>query len=451
MKNNRFLLALALLLTAPALNAQVQPIPDDVTNFVFENCKAVIVPDTVTGFEDGLMNAGTGVRVAGGEMKFYGDQKIRLHLCLGRGNSFTTLDNAEVTFKGSFHFPDYFNLTARDASTVVFEGLSDTVSAKTMSISLYGVARVNVKNRLVTEHYSFSAKKSSRLKVFIVELTTASDAQEQMCYVNQSEHASVNIKYRLFPGLPQSVDPKTAEAFFAEDGDLDIDFDDIDLDDFDADDVADLARKIKLRLNRRTWNPNIDFAWGFHNWAKERFNGLAGTDDDAAVRTSFNHILLTFNYPVVYSRRVALYVGLGMEWDKYKFHRGDIHFDQTTEPYHFVNGTVANSESRLLTRYVILPIAVKFDLGRHWKAEIAAIPGLHWSGSHTGLRRDITSGDDETNIKDYSVNKYIAPYKLDARIAVQYRSVGVYFQTAMLPAFKGSCEELFPVKFGIIF
>ena len=87
----------------------------------------------------------------------------------------------------------------------------------------------------------------------------------------------------------------------------------------------------------------------------------------------------------------------------------------------------------------------------YWKAELAAIPGLHWSGSHTGLRRDITSGDDETNIKDYTVNPYINPYKLDARIAVQYRSVGVYFQASMLPAFKGSCEELFPVKFGIIF
>ena len=318
-----------------------------------------------------------------------------------------------------------------------------------MSFTLKDEARVNVKSRIVAEAYDFSAKDNSRMKAFIVELAY-SENQEQLCHVYQSEHASINIKYRLFPGLPQTVDSKEAEGFFAENND-DINFDLDDLGDLDADDVADLARKIKLRLNRRTWNPNIDFAWGFHNWGKDRFNGLAGTDDDAAVRTSFNHILLTFNYPVLTSRRVALYAGLGMEWDKYKFHRGDIHFDQTTDPYHFVNGTVANSESRLLTRYVILPIAVKFDLGRHWKAELAAIPGLHWSGSHTGLRRDITSGDDETNIKDYTVNPYINPYKLDARIAVQYRSVGVYFQASMLPAFKGSCEELFPVKFGIIF
>ena len=54
------------------------------------------------------------------------------------------------------------------------------------------------------------------------------------------------------------------------------------------------------------------------------------------------------------------------------------------------------------------------------------------------------------NIKDYSINPYIRPYKLDARISLQYRSLGLYFQASMLPAFKGSCDELFPVKFGII-
>lgn len=257
----------------------------------------------------------------------------------------------------------------------------------------------------------------------------------------------------LLPAAPlvaqvQPTTPDTVSSLVLDEDDDPIDFEDIK--DFDSYTVDKLVRKIKARRSNRVWDMNLDFAWGFHNWGKERFNGLAGTDDDAAVRTSFNHILLTFNYPVLTSRRVALYAGLGMEWDKYKFHRGDIHFDQTAEPYHFVNGTVANSESRLLTRYVILPIALKFDLGRHWKAELAAIPGIHWSGSHTGLRRDITSGDDETNIKDFSVNKFIAPYKLDARIAVQYRSVGVYFQASMLSAFKGSCDELFPVKFGII-
>lgn len=235
---------------------------------------------------------------------------------------------------------------------------------------------------------------------------------------------------------------------------IDIDIADLlvdDLLDMDVDEMNELLRKIKNKIEKsRPWGTNLDFAFGFHNWSKDRFNGLASTDNDAAVRTSFNHFLLTLNYPVLSFKHVALYGGLGLEWDKYKFHRGDIHFDLSAQPYHLYNGTVANSESRLLTRYVILPIEMKFDLGNHWKLGIAAIPGIHWSGSHTGLRRDIAASDNESNIKDFSVNPYINPYKLDARIAVQYRSVGVYFQTSMFSAFKDSCEELFPVKFGII-
>lgn len=248
---------------------------------------------------------------------------------------------------------------------------------------------------------------------------------------------------------PARVDSNVPAGIFNDSIDDDFDFSDYDYS--DPEDVSAAVKKLREKISRgRTWSPGIDFAWGFHNWSPDRFNGFAGTDGDAAVRTSFNHILLTFNYPVACSHRVALFAGLGLEWDKYKFHRGDIHFDQTAEPYHFINGTVANSESRLLTRYVILPIEVKFDLGRHWKLGLAAIPGLHWSGSHTGLRRDIASGDDEVNTKDFSVNPYINPYKLDARIAVQYHSIGVYFQASMLPAFKSSCDDLFPVKFGII-
>ena len=142
------------------------------------------------------------------------------------------------------------------------------------------------------------------MKAFIVELTDTNKIQQSQ-YSNTS-FASFNIGHKLFPGHNVTVDPDEAEDFFDEDEDeIDLDLDGIS--DLDVDDVADLVRAIKLRLNRRVWHNNIDFAWGFHNWGKDRFNGLAGTNDDAAVRSSMNHILLTFNRPIVYSKHVALY------------------------------------------------------------------------------------------------------------------------------------------------
>ncbi|MBR1550115.1 MAG: hypothetical protein IJ634_05695 [Bacteroidales bacterium] len=462
MKHNRFTLAMALLLpfatlaqaqpAQPAPSASVAdkelvPLSAAVRTLVFDDCNAVIVPDSQTGYEDGKMNNGSGIQVSGSEMTFSGQsQPVRIHLMPGTVTRIVANGLSEVTLQGSFRIPGTMELVGNDASTITLRNSFDTFCADRMVVSLQDVARLNAHSRLQIGSYDFNIKDYSRLKAFIVEMTgTSNGEQSRFCNTN---YASFHIGHKLYGGERAILDPEEQEEFWATDDDS---FDIDDLSDLDGDAMADLVRKIKLsRSKRYSWGTNIDFAWGFHNWGSDRFNGLAGTDGDAAVRTSFNHILLTVNYPVVYSKHVALFAGLGMEWDKYKFHRGDIHFDLSAEPYHLVNGTVTNSESRLLTRYVILPIEVKFALGRHWKLGLAAIPGLHWSGSHTGLRRDITSGNDEVNIRDYSINPYINPYKLDARISVQYRSIGVYFQASMLPAFKSSCDDLFPVKFGII-
>ena len=42
------------------------------------------------------------------------------------------------------------------------------------------------------------------------------------------------------------------------------------------------------------------------------------------------------------------------------------------------------------------------------------------------------------------------PYHLDVRVAVQYKALGLYVQAATLPLLKDGCQELYPVKFGII-
>lgn len=453
MKHNRFILALALLLPFAAMAQTAETdsgrtaLPEAVKTLVFNDCNALIVPDSCSSYETGKMPNGAEVNVSGSVMTFSRlDRSVHIRLNPGTVTRIEATGNSEVTLQGSFHFPGTLELVGDGAATIIAKNNFDTLYADRMVVSLADVSRLNAHSRLQVRTFDFGVKDYSRLKAFILEQTGDSDGT-QSSFTN-TQYASFHIGYRLQSGERVFIDPEEVEDFWSTNDDA---FDIDDLSDLDADALSDLVRKIKLRSTKHySWGANLDFAWGFHNWGTDRLNGLAGMDGDAAVRTSFNHILLTLNYPVVYSKHVALYAGLGLEWDKYKFHRGDIHFDLTAEPYHLANGTVANSESRLLTRYVILPIEVKFNLGRHWKLGLAAIPGLHWSGSHTGLRRDITSGDDEVNIKDYSINPYIRPYKLDARISLQYRSLGLYFQASMLPAFKGSCDELFPVKFGII-
>ena len=361
MKHNRFILAMALLLPFAAMAQTAEEdsgrtaLPEAVKTLVFNDCKALIVPDSRSSYETGKMPNGAEVNVSGSVMTFSRlDRTVHIHLNPGTVTRIEAMGNSEVTLQGSFHFPGTLELVGDNAATINARNTFDTLYADRMVVSLADVSRLNAYSRLQVRTFDFSVKDYSRLKAFVLEQTGDSDGT-QSSFTN-TQYASFHIGHRLQSGERVFIDPEEVEDFWNTNDDA---FDIDDLADLDADALSDLVRKIKLRSTKHySWGANLDFAWGFHNWGTDRLNGLAGMDGDAAVRTSFNHILLTLNYPVVYSKHVALYAGLGLEWDKYKFHRGDIHFDLTAEPYHLTNGTVANSESRLLTRYVILPIEV---------------------------------------------------------------------------------------------
>lgn len=452
MKHRRFLLLLSLLLPAAVLAQtatpapRLTPLPGQVRTLVFDGCTACILPDTVSGYEDGEMNNGSGIRVSGNEMTFsHHDRTVRLHLRPADISRIVATGNSEVTLQGTFRFPGTLELAADDAATITAKSSFDTLYADRMAILLEDAARLYAHSHLQMRSYDISVRDYSRLKAFILEHTGTVEERQQS-HLTNSDYASFHIAHTLFPGHNVAPDTEELENFWSgNDESVNLS----DLAEFDTDALSDLNRWVR-RNSKRVWRTHIDFAWGFHNWGSDPFAGLAGMEGDAAVRTSFNHILLTLNFPVVTSRRMALFAGLGLEWDKYKFHSGEVLFDATADPHRLTLGSV-DAESRLLTRHFIVPISLCFNLGRQWKLDLAAIPGLHWSGSHTGLRRDYTEGDNESQVKDYTVNRHLNPFKLDARIAVRYRGIGLYFQAAMLPAFKSSCEDLYPVKFGIIF
>ena len=89
------------------------------------------------------------------------------------------------------------------------------------------------------------------------------------------------------------------------------DYDFSDILNMDADEIDNLVQKIVKKINKSQWHTNLDIQWGFHNWGDSPVTGIGGTDGDAAVRTSLNHVALALNHPVLRSRRVVLFAGLG--------------------------------------------------------------------------------------------------------------------------------------------
>ena len=209
-------------------------------------------------------------------------------------------------------------------------------------------------------------------------------------------------------------------------------------------------------LRPRSWwaseGTRLDFAWGLHNWGDQPLVGFGGTSTDAAVRTSFNDVQLALSGKLFACGKFALFGGLGIEWTKYKFEANYVGLPTTgAEPYQLTDLTTstpsgADFATRLKMRYVTLPITLAFGNPNGWHVDLSAIPGLHWGGNNTGFRYQ----SDNVRTRDYAVNRYINPLKLDARVQVAYDGLGAYVQTSLLSAFKGSVEPLYPVQFGII-
>ena len=197
----------------------------------------------------------------------------------------------------------------------------------------------------------------------------------------------------------------------------------------------------KLGSTLKSGKVNMRLGWGWHNW---------GDDMMHHIPTSMNNVQWEFSFSVVGNDWIAFYAGLGLEWNKYRFANTEVLWNTNSTPLAFTLGTDNNCVTRLKTRFVDMPLTIKLGKRKGWHLELTALPGFGWTSDNTGLRRKHGSGSAAVKDNDYSINRSLAPYKLDVRAAIMYRSFGFYFQVATLSTFRDGCQELYPVKFGIM-
>ena len=208
----------------------------------------------------------------------------------------------------------------------------------------------------------------------------------------------------------------------------------------------------KLGSTLKSGKVNMRLGWGWHNWGDDMISGFGGVQGPAELTTSMNNVQWEFSFSVAGNDWIAFYAGLGLEWNKYRFANTEVLWDANSTPSAFTINTNPdpNCVTRLKTRFVDMPLTVKLGKRKGWHLELTALTGFGWTSDNTGLRRKVEVMGGTNKEKDYSVNRYFNPYSFDVRAAVQYKTIGLYVQTAMVPLLKDGCQELFPVKFGII-
>ena len=364
---------------------------------------------------------------------------VTLLLPVGRSMTFEVEDHANLIFLGSFGKRDQLSINTHDFASATFSGsIADSMWAVNLNLRAQDHSMIYSEIRQANHNFQIGSFDYSRINVACIKNIYEPNLETRVQSISfDPENKFAQVEWNYCDG--DTVRPLSPQGkVFADAVQEKIDHC-----------MAPQVQKEKKSIWRHR-DVALNFAWGFHNWGTDMFNGFEGVDGAAAIRTSFNNIQLSVNYPLIGTRHFGFYIGLGLEWDKYKFEGKDITFNTATDPHSFVDGGDPTCTSWLNTRYVVLPLTFRFDLWHDWSLTLSALPGIHWSGSHTGLRREYTTDIEEHTDYDQSINKYINPYKLDLRATLSYENIGVYFQAPTMSTFRSSVQELYPIKFGII-
>ena len=412
-----------------------QAIPDHINEIRVEDYARLMV----TEGESASITSSTNTQVASvkGNRLLIGDNtNATITLPTGRSMTFVADDRSQIIFNGSFGKRPKLAVSTNDYSSAIFAGsLADSMWAVELRLSAndYSIIRSDIV--LACYHFYFLAHDYARLDLACQKEKYEPGFESRIQSISQDENAYANWNYCYDDSIQNVNHEDKMRALVTK------------------------KQMVEARAARRVSEDNkkpsfwrhrdvaLNFAWGFHNWGSEPLNGFGSVEGAASVRTSFNHLHLSINYPLIGTRHTGLYIGLGLDWDKYKFETPEVLFDAAGGG--FVDGGQANCSSRLLTRYVVVPVTFRVDLWHDWHLSVSALPGLHWGGSHTGLRREYTTDLKEELQKDPSVNKKVNPYKLDLRASLNYEGVGLYLQVPTMSTMKEGIQELYPIKFGV--
>ncbi|MBQ8703898.1 MAG: hypothetical protein IJ524_05945 [Bacteroidales bacterium] len=368
------------------------------------------------------------------------DDEATLYLRPGRTMSFNTQDFSALKFVGNFSMMDSLNLHAEDYSRITYSGNDgDTLRARRMTMKCEDYSHITTTQPVQYGVGRYTAIDYSRINL------SATDMRRELAPEGVGDELFSNSDFGRINSGRHTVDGELKSERVEYDG-----YEAIDFMDRVTSTMSDMARQSKKKANYHPWNTEFDLAFGWHNWGGEIGSGFGGVEGVSAVSTNFHNIQLAINIPVVNVRGFALKAGLGLDWDRYNFTTPEVTFDATADPMTFAAGASTDATSRLKTRSVVVPIKMEFGNPKKWHFSVAALPGLNWSGNNTGLRRKYDNPSSTVKEKDFAVNQYFNPYHLDVRVAVQYKGMGLYVQAATLPLLKDGCQELYPIKFGII-
>lgn len=230
---------------------------------------------------------------------------------------------------------------------------------------------------------------------------------------------------------------------------------------FSQENISEEIKKEKTKTPKDYIKKGIDtdfgfqFGYGISGWSN-KINSIdnlfASPKDQYSLRHS-NSWTFGFRYKFDLSYRWIISTGIGYESNIYRFDNNVMLKDNDGEKRIGIETDAAiKAKSKLVARYVTLPLFVKFRVVDEFNVHVGAIAGVNFRTASTGFKRnyDVPNGE----VKERWGARYdnFKPLKLDLQAGFGWSVFNFYVKYALTPMFKDNTEiEVYPFSAGISF
>ncbi|MDD2577592.1 MAG: outer membrane beta-barrel protein, partial [Bacteroidales bacterium] len=161
---------------------------------------------------------------------------------------------------------------------------------------------------------------------------------------------------------------------------------------------------------------------------------------------------LGFRYEYKLNKRWAISTGLGYESNIFRFENNVLLTDINGDKRIDFDLSPIETESKLVARYVTVPLFVMFKVHKSFNVHVGAIAGVNFRTSSTGFKRDYEIPNAEVEERWGKKYDNFKPLKLDVQAGFGWNSINFYAKYSLIPLFKDNKEiEVYPFSVGVSF
>lgn len=215
------------------------------------------------------------------------------------------------------------------------------------------------------------------------------------------------------------------------------------------------SEKIKAqKQDKDKLNFGLQLGYGITGWSNKvsSIDNLFTSPKGQYSLTYSDSWSLGFRYHYKLSKRWAISTGLGYESNIFRFENNVMLTDINGDKRIDFDLSPIETESKLVARYVTLPLFVKFKVHKSFNVHVGAIAGVNFRTSSTGFKRDYEIPNAEVEERWGKKYDNFKPLKLDVQAGFGWSSVNFYAKYSLIPLFKDNKEiEVYPFSVGVSF